>query len=159
MSICIPMLEVSAPISTIEATINSSFEKFGFQPTSKQWESIYNSVIGKDVFISIPTGSGKSLCYGLLPTVYNRLKTLLNVQSNGITSIVVIIFPLLSLMQDQAAKFNSMNIAAAHLGYNTNEELMSGKYELVFTSPENCLKHQVIFIQHLPRSVVLYCSR
>ncbi len=41
MSICISMLEVSAPIST--ATINNSIEKLGFQPTS---ESVYNSIIG-----------------------------------------------------------------------------------------------------------------
>lgn len=135
-------------LSRLQSTAHLSSLVF-ILATSEQIESVYNSLIGKDVFVSVPTGSGKSLCYGLLPTVYNKLKALLDIQSNGKTSIVVIVSPLLSLMQDQVAKFNSMNIAAAYVGRNTNEELMSGKYELVFISPENCLKYQELFLSDI----------
>lgn len=142
----IPFLELDAPISGINTAITKTFERFQLKPTLEQMESIYHSVVGKDVFLAIPTGSGKSFCYGLLPKVYTELCALFRLDSKF--CIVVVISPLLSLMQDQILKFNSMNIAAAYVGCDakTNNDITSGMYEIVFTSPENCLKYQEVFI-------------
>lgn len=38
-------------------------------PTSEQFEAIKMFLSGKDVFVSLPTGSGKSVCFTCLPQV------------------------------------------------------------------------------------------
>ena len=53
-----------------------------------------NFVGGKDIFLSVPTGGGKSLCYAILPWVFNALK-----HRNG--SLVIVVSPLIALMKDQ----------------------------------------------------------
>ena len=38
-----------------------------------EFEAIYNFCSQKDIFVSLPTGFGKSLIYGLLPMVFDTL--------------------------------------------------------------------------------------
>ena len=40
----------------------------------EQERAVLAFVLGKDVFVSLPTGSGKSLCYTMLPTAFNILR-------------------------------------------------------------------------------------
>ena len=40
--------------------------------TPEQRLVIESFVMGQDVFVSLPTGSGKSLCYWLLPAIFDR---------------------------------------------------------------------------------------
>ena len=51
-------------------------------------------VTGSDVFLSIPTGSGKSLCYAVLPRVFDMLWG-----NDTPQSLVILISP--ALMKDQ----------------------------------------------------------
>ena len=55
---------------------------------------------GNDVFVSLPTGFGKSLIYSLIPPVIDRLRG-----HTRTTSVALIVSPLASLMIDQ--KFRS----------------------------------------------------
>ena len=43
---------------------------------AKQREAVLNFIDGKDVFVSMamPTGSGKSLCYYILPVAFDLLR-------------------------------------------------------------------------------------
>ena len=60
----------------------------------EQLQVVTNVVSGKDVFAVLPTGYGKSLCFALLPGVFNRLM--------GVPmSIVVVLSPLIAIMKDQ----------------------------------------------------------
>ena len=75
--------------SEIESAIQLAFAKLGYEEArSEQLEATREFVKDKDVFISLPTGSGKSLCYGCLPLVFDHLR------KNGEKAIVVVISPL-----------------------------------------------------------------
>ena len=57
----------------------------------EQLRVIVAFVSGRDVFVSLPTGYGKSLCYSVLPGVFDRLK------GAEKTSVVVVVSPLIAL--------------------------------------------------------------
>ena len=58
----------------IEGAIEATFTKFGYPAVNpEQFEAVKEFVKGKDVFVSTPMGSGKSLCYGCLPLVFDSL--------------------------------------------------------------------------------------
>ena len=59
---------------------------------SLQFEKIV--VEKEDIFVNLPTGSGKSLIFQALPLVFNDI-------SNDNGHIVVVVSPLISLREDQ----------------------------------------------------------
>lgn len=101
---------------------------------SNQLEAIVATLVGKDVFVLIPTGGGKSLCYQL-PAL---------VQSGKTKGTTVVISPLISLMQDQVQHLVDKNIRAGMISSKgTSDErnatfraLTSGQLDLVYLSPE-----------------------
>ena len=80
------------------------------KPPDDQQKAIKEFVCGHDVFISLPTGTGQSLCYATLPYVFDNLIRV-NAdakESSGNSrkrSTVVVVSPLFTLMNDQVAKF------------------------------------------------------
>ena len=94
----------------------------------------------RDVFMSLPTGYGKSFCYGLLPAVFDHLRS-----SMG-TSIVICVSALTALMMEQRAKFTVRGIATEFVGelqqdVDAMEGVKKGKTQLLFISPESLLRN------------------
>ena len=60
--------------SAIASSVKSAFARLGYNSVRKeQHESVRAILEGRDVFVSLPTGSGKLLCYGCLPLVLDEL--------------------------------------------------------------------------------------
>ena len=108
---------------------------FGFSAFKGQQEQIISSLLrGNDVFVLMPTGGGKSLCYQLPALI-----------SEG-TAIVV--SPLIALMKNQVDAVNgiSANEGVAHvLNSSLNKaqisqvynDIRSGITKLLYVAPES----------------------
>ncbi len=104
---------------------------FGFPSFRANQEAVCNSVIeGRDALLVMPTGAGKSLCYQL-PGI-----------ALGGTTLVV--SPLISLMDDQVSKLDSLgfSVARIHSGLNRAQsrqaciDYLGGKLQFLFVAPE-----------------------
>ena len=101
---------------------------------NNQLKAINSTLSGKDVFVLMPTGGGKSLCYQL-PAI---------VQSGRTKGTTIVISPLVSLMQDQVDHLLELNIKAINLNSRLNEKqkgfvfqlLVNGDLDLLYISPE-----------------------
>ena len=99
---------------------------------------------GSDVLVSLATGFGKSLIYGLLPTVFDCL------QGYGEpTSVALIVSQLASLMIDQKAGFLSRGISAESLGEAQHDaralqRVRESQHQLVFLTSESLFHGQSI---------------
>ena len=123
----------------IEAAIEATFTKFGYPAASpEQMEAVKEFVKGKDIFVSTPMGSGKSLCYGCLPLVFDSLRS-----GGKQEAIVVVVSPLKVLMLDQVQAFTAKGVSCAYVGVqdsdsgNLHDLVEKGELSLVFMSPES----------------------
>jgi RecQ family ATP-dependent DNA helicase len=104
---------------------------FGFAGFRANQEQVCRAAIeGRDLLLVMPTGAGKSLCYQL-PAV-----------SRGGTALVI--SPLISLMEDQAAKLAALGLRVEriHSGLERNAtrqacaEFLKGELQFLFIAPE-----------------------
>ena len=121
--------------ATVRSLIESSAESLGYRIRANQLQAVQAFMEGKDVFVSLPTGAGKSLCYGILPSVFNSLH-------KKEKSTVIVVSPLIALMKDQVDSFTRKGIKAIHVSMHDEESVLSamaGDYELIYISPESLL--------------------
>jgi len=115
---------------------------FGFNKFKGQQESIIASLLeGNDVFVIMPTGGGKSLCYQLPALI------------SGGTAIVV--SPLIALMKNQvdAIRGFSQDDSVAHVlnssltkreTQQVKSDVLEGKTKLLYVAPESLTKEDNI---------------
>ena len=110
-------------------------------------EEIIDSLLqGRDVFVLMPTGGGKSLCYQLPPLMMEGL--------------CLVVTPLVALMKDQVQRLNEMHLKAAclyaGLGPSSSSAVLnnaiSGTLKFLYVSPERL--QQRAFIEHFRRMKV-----
>ena len=83
----------------------------------EQEDVIYKLYQGQDVFAWFPTGYGKSICYQLLPFLFDA-KLHRQLESPEKRSKVIVVSPLVSLMVDQVSNLKTRGISAGILSGN-----------------------------------------
>jgi len=147
--------------SAVDSAIRGAAKKLGYmQLRNQQVRAVKMFVRGNDVFVCLPTGSGKSLCYCILPATFDSL-----FGADG-RSIAVIVSPLISLMKDQVRAMERRGTRAVYVGDCSEErrevEVCCGNYQLVYMSPEALLTDErwrdmlvsPVYRQHLVALVV-----
>jgi ATP-dependent DNA helicase RecQ len=112
-------------------------KQFGYTAFRLKQEAIIKSVLdGKDTFVLMPTGGGKSICY--------QIPALL---SEGVT---LVVSPLIALMKDQVDALKLNGIDAAYLNSTQDYRLQAtildnvrkNKIRLLYLAPERLLNSE-----------------
>lgn len=112
---------------------------FGFDKFKGDQEAIVQNVLdGKNTFVLMPTGGGKSLCY--------QLPSLL------MDGTAIVISPLIALMKNQVDVISSMSEegTAHYLNSSLNKsaidqvkaDILAGKTKLLYVAPESLTKEE-----------------
>lgn len=80
--------------------------RLSFSLKHEQKACVERVLKGKDVFYGFSTGFGKSLCYKILPFVFNK-------KLGKEDSVVIVVSPLVSLMSDQVYSLRQRHVKAA----------------------------------------------
>ncbi len=102
-----------------------------FRPLQR--EIVQDALAGQDVFVLMPTGGGKSLCFQL-PALMRE----------GLT---IVVSPLIALMKDQVDALQTSGIPATYLNSTLNREeakarwrgLHRGEYRMLYVAPERLM--------------------
>ncbi len=122
--------------------LKTSFGYDRFRP--HQLEIIEHVVAGRDVFVLMPTGSGKSICYQI-PAMIRQ-------------GVAVVVSPLIALMQDQVQALHQNGVRAAFLNSSltaqaarsVEQKALSGDIDLLYVAPERLTTpHCIGFLKQL----------
>ena len=118
-------------------------EIFGYTQFRGNQEVVIKNILnGKNTFVIMPTGAGKSLCYQL-PAMIND-------------GLAVVISPLIALMKNQVDSLNAYGINARFLNSTLSKseitrlrkDALAGTIKLLYVAPESLSKEENIqFLQ------------
>jgi len=112
---------------------------FGYDDFRPHQEAIINTLInGRDAFVLMPTGGGKSLCYQI-PALHRE-------------GVAIVVSPLISLMKDQVDALLANVVAAACYNSSLGEaesrrvlsDLHGGRLKLIYVAPERLLSESFL---------------
>ncbi|NDK57731.1 DNA helicase RecQ [Pontibacter fetidus] len=118
---------------------NKLKEVFGYNQFRGNQELIINNIInGKNTFVIMPTGAGKSLCYQL-PAL-------------SLPGTAIVISPLIALMKNQVDQLNAFGVNAHFLNSTLSKseinkvkkETLAGEVKLLYVAPESLTKEETI---------------
>jgi len=114
-------------------------EIFGYSQFRGNQETIIRNLLdGKNTFVIMPTGAGKSLCYQLPAMIRDGL--------------AIVISPLIALMKNQVDQMNAYGVNARFLNSTLSKgeitrlkkECMLGNVKLLYVAPESLNKEETI---------------
>jgi len=125
---------VTTEFTTDTETLSTLESTFGYRSFRPLQEEIVGSIMRRqDVFVLMPTGGGKSLCY--------QLPALLQ---DGVT---VVVSPLIALMKDQVDALQALGVAATYINSSLDSAeanrrqvaMTRGLVKLVYVAPERLM--------------------
>ncbi len=114
-------------------------EVFGYNQFRGNQEKIIRNVLqGRNSFVIMPTGAGKSMCYQLPAIIQDGT--------------AVVISPLIALMKNQVDQLNALGITAYFLNSTLSKtesnrvkkEVLEGSVKLLYVAPESLTKEENI---------------
>lgn len=114
-------------------------EVFGYSQFRGNQETIIRNLLdGKNTFVIMPTGAGKSLCYQLPAMMREGLS--------------IVISPLIALMKNQVDQLNAYGVNARFLNSTLSKgeitrlkrDCMNGTVKLLYVAPESLNKEETI---------------
>ena len=147
----LPMIESPAtpyesapPLSASRRQALSVLQKtYGYGSfRGEQAEIIEHVISGKNAFVLMPTGGGKSLCYQI-PALCRE-------------GVGIIISPLIALMQDQVDALTQLGVRAAAINSSmsfssisqTRARIRAGELDLAYVAPERLLMEDFLALLH-----------
>lgn len=118
---------------------NKLKEVFGYSQFRGTQEAIIQNIMaGKNTFVIMPTGAGKSLCYQL-PAL-------------SLEGTAIVISPLIALMKNQVDQLNAFGVNAQFLNSTLSKaeinkvkkETISGDVRLLYVAPESLTKEDTL---------------
>ncbi len=112
-------------------------EVFGYNQFRGNQEPIIRNILdGRDTFVIMPTGAGKSLCYQLPAMMTDKM--------------AIVISPLIALMKNQVDQLNAFGINAKFLNSTLSKseitrikkESIAGEVKLLYVAPESLTKEE-----------------
>jgi ATP-dependent DNA helicase RecQ len=124
-------MATTVPETDVLVRLRSTFGFSGFRPLQ---EEIVRSILNRqDVFVLMPTGGGKSLCY--------QLPALL------MDGVAVVVSPLIALMKDQVDALQTLGVAATYINSSLEwpeivkrrQAVGRGEVKLLYVAPERLM--------------------
>lgn len=123
---------------TVHVTIKERLKEiFGYGQFRGDQEAIIHSILaGRNTFVIMPTGAGKSLCYQL-PAIISE-------------GTAIVISPLIALMKNQVDQLNAFGINAQFLNSTLSKaemnkvkkDTLNGTLKLLYIAPESLTKEE-----------------
>lgn len=141
----------------LDGAMNYALDKLGFVDgfKNKQSVALKSFLRGHDLFVSLPTGFGKSVIFQVAPLCVDFLRGQVDAdEQEGVTlddvsnkptrhAVAVIVMPLKALITDQLSRAKELHIDAADVSGGITDDIRKGicsaKYSLLFASPESLL--------------------
>lgn len=122
----------------IQVTLKERLKEiFGYSQFRGDQEAIIHNILaGRNTFVIMPTGAGKSLCYQL-PAIVSE-------------GTAIVISPLIALMKNQVDQLNAFGINAQFLNSTLSKaemtkvkkETLNGNLKLLYIAPESLTKEE-----------------
>ena len=123
---------------TVHVTIKERLKEiFGYSQFRGDQEAIIHSILaGRNTFVIMPTGAGKSLCYQL-PAIISE-------------GTAIVISPLIALMKNQVDQLNAFGVNAQFLNSTLSKaemnkvkkDTLNGTLKLLYIAPESLTKEE-----------------
>ncbi|MEQ9098778.1 MAG: DNA helicase RecQ [Imperialibacter sp.] len=127
-------------IASLEEQLKDKLkEVFGYSSFRGTQEAIIKNILdGRNTFVIMPTGAGKSLCYQLPALILDGA--------------AIVISPLIALMKNQVDQLNAVGVNAQFLNSTLTKtemnrvkrETLSGEVQLLYVAPESLTKEENI---------------
>jgi ATP-dependent DNA helicase RecQ len=133
------MGDLAMEATTTKAIREKLQEVFSYNEFRGEQEAIIKNVLeGKNTFVIMPTGGGKSLCYQI-PALMQA-------------GVAIVISPLIALMKNQVDQLRAVGVNASFVNANLSKktineirsDVLSGVTKLLYVAPESFIKEENI---------------